>query len=125
MLVSVPPSPCPHLRLRRRQALLPLLQLPPSLCQAAARPLQACRPLRQVCLLLRQLALSVGWGAVETVLAEGLLIAGWVALWRPLEIFLYEWWPIRAQARLFERLSEMEVRVLGAPPAMAAVGAAP
>ena len=23
------------------------------------------------------------------------MIGGWVALWRPLEIFLYDWWPIR------------------------------
>jgi hypothetical protein len=42
---------------------------------------------------------------------EGLLIGGWVAMWRPLEIFLYEWWPIRAEARLFDRLSEMTVQV--------------
>ena len=46
------------------------------------------------------------------VIGESLLIGGWVAMWRPLEIFLYEWWPIRAEARLFERLSEMTVRVV-------------
>ena len=45
------------------------------------------------------------------VLSESLLIGGWVAMWRPLEIFLYEWWPIRAEARLFDRLSAMTVRV--------------
>ena len=26
----------------------------------------------------------------------GLHIVGWVAMWRPLEIFLYDWWPIRS-----------------------------
>jgi hypothetical protein len=45
---------------------------------------------------------------------ESLIIAGWVALWRPLEIFLYDWWPIRAEAKLLDRLSEMDVRVVGA-----------
>jgi len=45
---------------------------------------------------------------------ESLVIAGWVALWRPLEIFLYDWWPIRAEARLHDRLSEMDVRLVGA-----------
>jgi hypothetical protein len=45
------------------------------------------------------------------VLREGLLIVGWVAMWRPLEVFLYDWWPIRAEIRLFERLSEMPVRL--------------
>ena len=44
---------------------------------------------------------------------ESLIIAGWVALWRPLEIFLYDWWPIRAEAKLLDRLSEMDVRVVG------------
>ena len=42
---------------------------------------------------------------------ESLLIGGWVAMWRPLEVFLYDWWPIRADIRLFERLSAMPVRI--------------
>jgi hypothetical protein len=42
---------------------------------------------------------------------ESLLIGGWVAMWRPLETFLYDWWPIRAEARLFDRLSAMPVRI--------------
>jgi len=42
---------------------------------------------------------------------ETLVIGGWVALWRPMEIFLYDWWPIRAQARLYERLGEMDVHL--------------
>jgi hypothetical protein len=45
------------------------------------------------------------------VLRESLLIGGWVAMWRPLEVFLYEWWPIRADARLADRLSAMPVRI--------------
>jgi hypothetical protein len=44
-------------------------------------------------------------------LRESLLIGGWVAMWRPLEIFLYDWWPIRAEARLYDRLGVMPVRV--------------
>ena len=45
------------------------------------------------------------------VFREGLLIGGWVAMWRPIEVFLYDWWPIRADARLFSRLSSMPVRI--------------
>jgi hypothetical protein len=67
----------------------------------------------------------VGKASYGGIIKESFVIGGWVALWRPLEIFLYEWWPIRAQARLFERLGEMDVRVLGAAPATAAKGAAP
>jgi hypothetical protein len=46
------------------------------------------------------------------LIENSLVIGVWVALWRPLEIFLYEWWPIRAEARLFDRLSQMNVRTL-------------
>jgi hypothetical protein len=45
------------------------------------------------------------------VLHESLLIGGWVAMWRPLEVFLYDWWPIRAEARLFDRLAAMPVQI--------------
>ena len=42
---------------------------------------------------------------------ESLVIGGWVALWHPMGIFLYEWWPIGAEARLYDRLSTMNVSV--------------
>jgi hypothetical protein len=45
------------------------------------------------------------------LLRESLVIGGWVALWRPLEIFLYDWWPLRADRRLFQRLSEAEIEI--------------
>ncbi len=48
------------------------------------------------------------------LLRESLAIGGWVALWRPLEIFLYDWWPLRAQARLYDRLGAMQVTLRGA-----------
>ena len=51
------------------------------------------------------------------LIENSLVIGAWVALWRPIEIFLYDWWPIRAEARLFDRLSQMEVRTISAPPA--------
>jgi hypothetical protein len=35
-----------------------------------------------------------------------------VALWRPMEIFLYDWWPIRGEIRLYERLAAMPVFVV-------------
>jgi hypothetical protein len=48
------------------------------------------------------------------IVREGLLIGGWVAMWRPLEIFLYDWWPIRADIRLATRLSAMPVEIRNA-----------
>lgn len=55
---------------------------------------------------------ALGGRRVGELVREGLLIGGWVAMWRPIEIFLYEWWPIRAEARLFDRLSGMPLRIL-------------
>jgi len=49
-----------------------------------------------------------------SLIEDSLVIGSWVALWRPLEIFLYDWWPIRAEARLFDRLSLMQVRMVNA-----------
>jgi len=50
-------------------------------------------------------------GHVADLLHESLSIGGWVAMWRPMEVFLYDWWPIRAEARLYDRLSGMPVRI--------------
>jgi hypothetical protein len=64
-----------------------------------------------VCISIRQLAYSLGSGAASEIIAEGMLIAGWVAMWRPLEIFLYDWWPLRRRTRVFGKLSAMPVVV--------------
>jgi hypothetical protein len=53
----------------------------------------------------------LGQTAVSGLIREGMVIGGWVAMWRPLEIFLYDWWPILAERRLNERLRGMPVRV--------------
>ncbi|MBE7490874.1 MAG: hypothetical protein HS108_03785 [Planctomycetes bacterium] len=53
------------------------------------------------------------WGDLAR---EGIMIGGWVAMWRPLEIFLYDWWPLRRKRLDFERLRDMRVEVI-LPPA--------
>ena len=58
------------------------------------------------------------------IVQESLVIGAWVALWRPMEIFLYDWWPIRAEARLYERLGRIDVRCLPAEPTKTAGGGA-
>lgn len=67
-----------------------------------------------VCVGLRQVALGTSAGAASEIVAEGLLIVGWVAMWRPLEIFLYEWWPIRRRCRILAKLAEIPVIVRAA-----------
>ena len=56
-------------------------------------------------------------GLATRLLGEGLLIVGWVALWRPLEIFLYEWWPIHRRLRVHQRLATAPVWIRAAPEA--------
>ena len=48
---------------------------------------------------------------IAEIVRESLTIGGWVSMWRPLEIFLYDWWPIRSEARLSDRLAAMPVRI--------------
>lgn len=54
---------------------------------------------------------SVQTGGGGGVLSEGLLIIGWVGLWRPVEIFLYDWWPIWRRRRRFAALARAPVRI--------------
>ncbi|MDD1661042.1 MAG: hypothetical protein LUQ49_01105 [Methanomicrobiales archaeon] len=43
--------------------------------------------------------------------AGGLLIVSWVAMWEPVNIFLYLWWPIRRKRLIYEKISRMKVEV--------------
>lgn len=45
------------------------------------------------------------------IIGESLIIVGWVAMWRPLEIYLYDWWPLREQRTVLEKLARMPVRL--------------
>ena len=64
------------------------------------------------CTALRELLLvTLPESIYQRGLNEGLLIVGWVAMWRPLEIYLYDWWPFRRRRRLFERLSRIDIEV--------------
>jgi hypothetical protein len=46
---------------------------------------------------------------------ESLLILGWVANWRPIEIFIYDWWPIVRKRNLYRRLAAATVEVRAYP----------
>ncbi|MGH8015376.1 MAG: hypothetical protein ACREBV_04230 [Candidatus Zixiibacteriota bacterium] len=54
----------------------------------------------------------IGERPLSALIQEGLLIGGWVAMWKPLEIILYEWWPILSKRRLYERMSRMSVQII-------------
>jgi hypothetical protein len=52
-------------------------------------------------------------GPYATLIEESVVIGGWVALWQPINIFLYDWWPIRRLVKLYDRLARAEVVLLG------------
>ena len=54
---------------------------------------------------------ALGASQISALIRESMVIGGWVAMWRPLEIFLYDWWPIQAERKLFDRLSAAPVRI--------------
>jgi hypothetical protein len=45
------------------------------------------------------------------IVQESLVILGWVANWRPLELFLYEWWPLVRRRNLYQRLSVAKIEI--------------
>ena len=62
------------------------------------------------CLMAAHFAVGVFFDAPFKRLAEeSLLILGWVANWRPIEIFLYDWWPLARRRDLYRRLSTAKV----------------
>jgi hypothetical protein len=63
------------------------------------------------CLLTSELLRRQEPRSLFMVARQGLIIAGWVAMWRPMEIFLYEWWPLLRKGRLYQKLSRMHVEV--------------
>jgi hypothetical protein len=54
----------------------------------------------------------LGVGYVGRFFDEGLIILGWVANWRPIEIFLYDWWPLVRRRRLYRTLSTAAVEIV-------------
>lgn len=72
-------------------------------------------------LILLGVALGLGEGIeallpgrrLGEILKEGLIIGGWVAMWRPVEILLFDRLTLRAEARLLDRLGAMDVQAGG------------
>lgn len=50
-------------------------------------------------------------GTLPQILDEGLIILAWLALWRPAEMLLYGWVPLRRKQQLYDRLAGIRVFV--------------
>jgi hypothetical protein len=62
------------------------------------------------CVVAAQYAETViGSAPLGRIVQESLIIMGWVANWKPLEIFLYDWWPLIRRRNLYRRLAAAKV----------------
>lgn len=65
-----------------------------------------------MCLLLSKALSGYEADTWAAVARESLTIAGWVAMWRPMEIYLYDWWPLQRRGRIYEKLGQMPVELI-------------
>ncbi len=68
-----------------------------------------------IALLARQLVSHMGDQLPAQFFSDALLIIGWVAMWEPITVILYQLWPIVQEKKIYERISVMEIAVLPAP----------
>jgi hypothetical protein len=50
-------------------------------------------------------------GPLADLLRQSLIIGGWVAMWQPMQTYLYGWWPLRRRRRIYEKLGRMPVHL--------------
>jgi hypothetical protein len=63
-----------------------------------------------LCIVAQQMISSMEKpGLMWAIVEEGFLISGWVAMWRPIQVFLYDWWPILRRRRIYEKLARLPV----------------
>ena len=65
-----------------------------------------------VCLIAADAIGQLDTGTAVTIARESLTIVGWVAMWRPLQTFLYDWWPLARRIRICKTLTQAHVRVV-------------
>ena len=62
-------------------------------------------------LLSKSISHSLPDGFLGDFVKEGFLLLGWVSMWKPINIFLYEWWPLIDLKRTFIILTNVRLEV--------------
>ncbi|MDP2761188.1 MAG: hypothetical protein Q8O64_12455 [Sideroxyarcus sp.] len=65
-----------------------------------------------LCLFAADAIGKIGTNTGYSIARESLTIIGWVAMWRPLEIFLYAWWPLQRKIRLYRNLGHTYIQTI-------------
>lgn len=66
-----------------------------------------------ICLALNEAATEADFlpSFLQSFLATGFEILGWVALWSPVGILIYEWWPHRHNIAVYEHIASMDLEL--------------
>ena len=68
-----------------------------------------------IALIASQLVAALNSHLLAQLLSYSLLILGWVAMWQPITVFLYELSPIIRLKKIYEKISRMEIEILPLP----------
>jgi hypothetical protein len=64
-----------------------------------------------LCIITSHYLKGVNFPLLGEFVTEGVTVLGWVSMWHPIQIFLYEWWPIKEEITIFDRASLMNVEI--------------
>jgi hypothetical protein len=65
-----------------------------------------------VCLLVAKWVEKIQSGFVSSTLREGIVIFGWVSMWKPLELLLFDWYPVYDRIRLYRDILKAPKQVV-------------
>jgi hypothetical protein len=75
-----------------------------------------------ICLFLSWTLTQRFEGPFVRVLQESFVIIGWVVIWRPAEMFLYDWLPLLRRRKLYARLARATVTIRKTAPGAVPAG---
>lgn len=65
-----------------------------------------------LCLLAADFIGQSGASTAHTIARESLTIVGWVAMWRPMQLFLYDWWPLARRISTYKALARAHIKIV-------------
>jgi hypothetical protein len=65
-----------------------------------------------ICIGFRTVLSFMSSHPLGNIVLEGLSIVGWVAMWRPIQIFLYDWWSVFRKKKVYEKIRDMALEIV-------------
>lgn len=65
-----------------------------------------------ICISLRTALNFMSNHPLGNIILEGLSIVGWVAMWRPIQILIYDWWSVYRKKKIYEKIRDMELEIV-------------